>query len=200
MGALAATKEVYGRWRDRLAAFLDNDDPLAAIANSGSFLVWSNQPFYPIYVWFLVGSEAWPSLLTWLSTPFFVSVAIVGRRHPLGSRMMFVIAGVINTMLSTKAFGTDTSVGWFLLPCFIIATTFFRSSEWKVAAALSLMTALASLLVLHLGAPLHVYGKAHARALSHLNIWSVTVLSAYLLFVAIRVRWRERHAGISLRG
>lgn len=188
MGAVTAIQRLYGRLRDTVDAFLANDDPLAAIANSGSFLVWSNQPFYPIYVWAIVGAEAWPSLLTWLSTPFFVSVAIVGRRHPLASRALFVTAGVINTLVSVKAFGTATAVGWFLVPCFVIAATFFRLSEWKVAVALCAATVLAGLLVPYLGAPLHLYNPAHARALSHLNLWSVVVLSAYLLYAAIRVR------------
>lgn len=192
MGAVAAGKDAYRGLRDRIAAFLANDDPLAAIANTGAFLVWSNQPFYPIYVWFLVGNEAWPSLLTWLSTPFFYAVAIVGRAHPIASRVLFVVAGVLNTLLSVKAFGTTTSVGWFLLPCFIIAATFFRAGEWRVAVPLSVATALASLAVTHLGPPLHAYSGAQATALSHLNLWSVSVLSAYLLFAAIRVRWQDR--------
>ena len=192
MGAVATGKRLYVGLRDKTAAFLANDDPLAAIANTGAFLVWSNQPFYPLYVWFLVGSEAWPSLLTWLSTPFFFAVAIVGRTHPLASRILFVVAGVLNTLLSVKAFGTATSVGWFLLPCFVIAATFFRADEWKVATVLSSATALAAFCMPHLGAPLHVYKMAYAKALSHLNIWSVSVLSAYLLFAAARVRWQER--------
>ena len=192
MGAIAASKTFYRNLRDRLASFLANDDPLAAIANTGAFLVWSNQPFYPLYVWFLVGSDAWPSFLTWLSTPFFVAVARLGRTHPLGGRVLFVIAGVLNTLLSVKAFGPDTLVGWFLLPCFIIAATFFRVREWPVAFGLCVATALAALLVPHLGAPLHLYTAAQARSLSHLNLWSVGVLSAYLLFAAARVRWAAR--------
>lgn len=189
MGGVAASRDIYRRCRDGIAAFLANDDPLAAIANTGAFLVWSNQPFYPIYVWLLVGGEAWPSLLTWLSTPFFLAVAPVSRAHPLGSRALFVIAGVLNTLLSVKAFGVETSVGWFLIPCLILAATFFRASEWKVAGALSSLTVLAALSIRYLGAPLHDYSAAHARSLSHLNLWSVTALSAYLLYAAIRARW-----------
>lgn len=190
MGAVPASRDLYRRCRDWISAFLANDDPLAATANIGAFLVWSNQPFYPIYVWLLVGDEAWPSLLTWLSTPLFFGVAPLSRAHPMASRVLFVVAGILNTLLSVKAFGVETSVGWFLIPCFIIAATFFRASEWKVAAALSSLTALSALSIRHLGAPLHSYGVAHARSLSHLNRWSVIVLSAYLLFAAIRVRWR----------
>ena len=188
MDTIAAGKSVYCRCRDWVAAFLASDDPLAAAANTGAFIVWSNQPFYPIYVWLLVGNDAWPALLTWLSTPFFVAVAPVSRRRPLGSRVLFVVAGVLNTLLSVKAFGVATSVGWFLVPCLVLAATYFRVGEWKVAAGLIPLTALAALAIPHLGVPLHVYDPAQARSLSHLNLWSVTVLSAYLLYAAVRAR------------
>ncbi len=195
MGAVHATKAIYFGGRDKLRGFLANDDPLAAIANSGAFLVWSNQPFYPLYVWFLVGNAAWPSLLTWLSTPFFFAVAPVGRTHPLASRAQFVIAGVGNTLLSVKAFGTSTSVEYFLVPCAIIAATFFRLREWKIASALGLVTGCAAVAVFHLGPPLQVYDDKQSRALAHLNLWSAGVLSAYLIYAAVRARRPDRGAG-----
>ena len=129
MGVALACRDLYRKGRDWVGGFLANDDPLAAIANSGAFLVWSNQPFYPIYVWALVGRQAWPALLTWLSTPFFVGVALLGRTHPLASRGLFVVAGVVNTLISVKAFGSNTAVGWFLVPCLVIAATFFRAQR-----------------------------------------------------------------------
>ena len=194
-GLVAAGTSLYRRCRDGLSRFLANEDPLAAIANTGAFLVWSNQPFYPIYVALLVGwHEAWPSLLTWLSTPAFVGVAFVGRTHPLAARVLFVVAGVLNTLLSVKAFGLDTAVGWFLVPCLIIAATFFRASEWPVAVAMTGLTVAAGLIVRGLGAPLHVYTGDQARALAHLNLWSVTVLSLVLVYSAVRVRWTARAA------
>lgn len=192
MGAVAAGKTVYHRCRDWIAAYLANADPLAGIANFGAFLVWSNQPFYPIYVAWIVGRDAWPSLLTWLSTPFFYGVAIVGRAHPLASRVLFVLAGVANTLLSLKAFGVPSAVGWFLIPCLIIAATFFRAGEWKVAVTLFLATMLSALLINRLGAPLHTYTSAQYTSLSHLNVWSASVLSIYLLVSAVRVRWQAR--------
>ena len=188
-----SSRRLYRACRDRLNGYLGNPDPLAEIGNSGAFLVWSNQPFYPIYVAALVGmGNAWPSLLTWLSTPLFFSVPLVARRHPLGARVLFVVAGLANTLLSAKAFGPATEVAWFLVPCLIIALTFFRSAEWKIASALTILSAIAGLAVSHLGPPLHAFDAAQNTSLAHLNIWSVCALSAVLLFNAGRVRWRER--------
>lgn len=189
MGAWAAARSFHQSCRATLATYLANDDPLAAAANTGAFLVWSNQPFYPIYVGFLVGwHAAWPALITWLSTALFFSVPLLGRTHPLASRALFVAAGVGNTLLSTKAFGIESSVGWFLLSCAIIATTFFRVREWPVAVALTLGCAVAILIVHSLGAALYPYDATQLTALSHLNIYSVIVLSTYLLYAAIRAR------------
>lgn len=192
MKAVAACQALWRRIRTRTADYLANDDPYAAIANSGAFLVWGNQPFYPIYVWVLVGAEAWPALLTWLSTPFFVAVPLVARRSSIGGRVLFVVAGVANTLLSAKAFGLATDVAWFLLPCLIIAAGFFRRSEWTVAAALTLFVGLGAVALRGLGAPLHAYAPDKARSLAHLNLWSVTVLSLYLVYSAVRVRWEAR--------
>ena len=190
MGSL---KAFYRACRDRLGFYLGNPNPLAEIGNSGAFLVWSNQPFYPIYVAALVGTtNAWPSLLTWLSTPLFFSVPLIARRHPLAARALFVVAGLANTLLSAKAFGPATEVAWFLVPCLIIALTFFRAAEWAIASGLTILCALAGLAVGHLGAPLHAFDAAQNASLAHLNIWSVCALSAVLLFNAGRVRWRER--------
>ena len=188
VGIVAAARDLYRRCRDWTAAHLASDDPLAAAANTGAFIVWGNQPFYPLYVWLLVGRGAWPALLTWLSTPFFVAVAPVSRRHPLASRVLFVAAGVLNTLLSVKALGVATEVGWFLVPCAILAVGFFRAAEWRVGAALCATTALAALAVGHLGVPLHVYTPEQTRSLSHLNLWSLSVLSLYLLYAAGRAR------------
>ena len=192
MSALDATKHAYRALRGHLAHYIGNADPLAEIGNSGAFLVWSNQPLYPIYVAALVGTgEALPSFLTWLSTPLFFSVPLVARSHPVASRALFVMAGLANTLLSAKAFGAATDVGWFLVPCAIIAATFFRKAEWRSACGLLVLCGLAGLMVPHLGAPLHTYDAAKATSLAHLNIWSVFALSTYLLFSAARVRWRE---------
>ena len=188
MGAVVSARDALRNLKARSASYLFNADPLAAGANAGALLVWSSQPTYPIYVALLVGRQFWPSLLTWFSTPLFFCVPLVGRTHPLGSRALFVLAGIFNTLLSAKAFGSASGVGWFLVPCLIIATTFFRWSEWKFAGGLALLCAVAALLVRHAGAPLHTYSVADYRALTRLNMWSAAILSAYLIFVGVRAR------------
>ena len=190
MGALAGARTVYHRSRDWAAAYVANADPLAAASNAGAFLVWGSQPLYPVYVWALVGRDAWPAFLTWLSTPLFVAAPLVARQRSVGGRALFWGAGVANTLLSTKAFGIGTAVGCFLVPCLIIAAGFFRRSEWRVAAALAVLTGLAAMALPYLGASLVAYTTAQQTSLSHLNLWSVVVLTLYLVWGA----WRAHRA------
>jgi hypothetical protein len=55
------------RWA---AAYAANSDPRGASCDTIALLVASNQPFYPLYVYFSVSRQIAPILLTFLSTPF----------------------------------------------------------------------------------------------------------------------------------
>ena len=105
-----------------------------------------------------------------------------------------MFAGVANTLLSVKAFGVASGVGWFLLPCLLIAATFFRMAEWKISGALSLFTGLCALLLARLGPPLHAYTARQNVEFATLNHWCVGSLVAYLLFIAARQQLRMREA------
>jgi hypothetical protein len=162
-----------------VAAYAHADDPLAAATNFIALCVVSNQPFYPLYVWWVVGDDRWVSFLTFLSTPFFLAVPAVARRSSLAGRAMLPIVGIANTILSVKAFGSASGVELFLAPCAMIAGMALRSRERVVMLAV-IGLALAAFALLHdrLGVPLHVFSaQEYARFLS-LNAWSVAGLTA----------------------
>src|SRR5260221_5589344 len=54
------------RLYDVVAAYAHSDDPLAAATNIIALCVVGNQPFYPLYVWRLVGDDGWASFATFL--------------------------------------------------------------------------------------------------------------------------------------
>ena len=191
-GIWVTFKAVYHACRDRAAAHVRSPDRLAMLANTGATIIWTHLPFYPLLVWWLVGHPIWPSAVQALAWPFFLAVPYVSRRHPTASRALFVAAGVGNTLLCAKAFGVASGVGWFLLPCLLIAATFFRLGEWKVSGALSVATALCAPLLGRLGPPLHVYTEQQNVAFASLNHWSVAGLAAYLIFVAARRQLKMR--------
>ena len=192
MGVVAALRLGYTRVRDAAAVHVRSPDRLAMLANTGAAIVWTHLPAYPLLVWWLVGRPVWPAFLQFAVWPLFVAVPLLSRRHPTASRTLFVVAGVGNTLLCVKAFGTASAVGWFLLPCLIIAATFFRLAEWKVSGALSLATAACALVLPRLGAPLHAYTPSQNEAFASLNHWCVGCLAAYLVVIAARRQLQVR--------
>jgi hypothetical protein len=165
----------------RIAAYAAHDDPRAAAANLVALVVASNQPFYPVYIYFLVGPVVWPSVLTFLSTPFFLAVPAISRRWPALGRAMLPIVGIANTAIAAKAFGTESGVELFLFACLALGALLFRPAEriWTV-----FVTALAAFVYLFLharyGAPLHVYDPAEYAAFIRLNAMSVATLVLFI--------------------
>ncbi len=107
---------------------------MAKAAGTVAVIVASNQPFYPVYLHAIAGSAAWPAWLTLLSTPFFVAVPAVARRHSLAGRVLLPIAGVANTVLCVKLFGVASAVELFLFPRILLGAILFRPTERTIMA------------------------------------------------------------------
>lgn len=119
-----------------LAAYVAHDDPLVRAANVIALVVAGNQPFYPLYVYWLVGHDVVPTLSTFLSTPFFAAVPAISRRDSRWGRAVLVLAGMANTVMVTKILGPASGVGLFLLPCLLLAAAFFRPAERALSLGL----------------------------------------------------------------
>ena len=168
----------------RIGAYAHSDDPLAAASNAIALVVAFNQPFYPLYIRWLVGDDHGASLITFLSTPLFLAVPAVARRSSLAGRAMLPLVGILNTSASALALGAASGVELFLCPCAMIAGMSLRVSERLAMLGI-------------LGLTLGVFALLHARAVAastlfaaadysrflSLNVWSVAGLTA---FVALR--------------
>lgn len=99
-------------------------------------LAW-NQPFYPLYLWLIIGDPAWATLPAIVMTFAFAAVALLGRRASLGARIALPMLGIANTVLYLLLLGEASGVGLFLLPCAMLAATLFRWSERFVMVAIS---------------------------------------------------------------
>lgn len=119
-----------------LDAYVAHDDPLVRASNVVALVVAANQPFYPLYVQWVLGHDVAPSLMTLLSTPFFAAVPALARRNARAGRAVLVLAGMANTVLVTKLYGQASGVEIFLLPCMLIAAAFFRSTERALSLGL----------------------------------------------------------------
>ncbi len=163
-----------------IRAYAYSADPRIAAANAVALLVAFNQPFYPLYVAWLVG-DARPALFTFLSTPFFLAVPAVARRSPLAGRALLPLAGIGNTLISAKVFGVASGVEMFLAPCVVLAGLLFRSDERRVGFAL-MAIAFAAFAGLHAryGAPWTVYTAEQYAAFVPLNAVGAGGLMAFI--------------------
>ena len=142
----------------RLRKYVSNPDPMVKAAGTIAIVVPGNQPFYPLYLHAIAGVAAWPAWLTLVSTPFFVAVPAVARRHSLTGRALLPIAGVANTLLCVKLFGVASAVELFLFPCILLAAILFRLAERIVAAFVLLRPFIAYICPdRDLGAAAHVF-------------------------------------------
>ncbi|TAM98303.1 MAG: hypothetical protein EPN45_17845 [Rhizobiaceae bacterium] len=175
---------VHEIWR-RVIAYAAHDDPMVAACNLIALVVASNQPFYPFYVHWAVSDHIWPTFFIFLSTPFFLAVPAVARRSPTAGRALLPLAGIANTVLSTKVFGQASGVEIFLIPCALIAAIFFRPSERSIAFVL---IGLAMVVYLGLGGAygslVHFYSASEYGAFFRLNAMSAGTLTVFVGLVA----------------
>lgn len=166
------------QWRQAFRAYAAHADPLVAAGNLIALVVASSQPFYPLYVYWIVGREIEPTLFTFISTPFFLAVPALARRHPLAGRVLLPLAGILNTAMCAKLLGEASGVELFFLPCVLIAAMLFRPGE-RLATLCLLGLAFLIYFALHgrYGAPLHAYTDQEYTSFLRLHAFSVGVLS-----------------------
>ena len=126
----------------RYRNYVGDQDRLVETSNSIAMMVAASQPFYPLYVWWIVGADAWPALFTLLSTPLFLAVPALARANGMAGRALLPLAGIANTTLAAALLSPQAGAQLFLGPCLLIATMQFRRAErWAGFAIVALATA-----------------------------------------------------------
>lgn len=169
-----------------IAGYAAHPDPRPGIANTVALVIVSNQPFYPLYLYWAVSPAIAPSYVTFLSTPFFAAVPAVMRRSRLLGRGLLLATGIGNTLLCRSAFGPASGVDVFLFPCLMLALMLFRRPERACALGFAALAFIAYLLPAELlGTPLQHYEPSEYEALQHLNFLSAASLTVLIgwLFV-----------------
>lgn len=165
-------------------ALAQHEDPLTASCNRVALLLAVNTPFYPLYLWFILGRAGWPwLLLSAMSLPFFAATPWIGRRSGLAGRVWLCTCASTNTAWVTWLLGPPAGVALFFLPCLVLAVLAFRATELLPRM---LLTALPFALYLGLGwapaAPV-IYSAAAYAGLLKLNTVSVAALSVVLPYL-----------------
>jgi hypothetical protein len=173
-------------------AYFDGTTPRSAIAASVAFIVVSNQPFYPFYLYLLLGGRAWPALLTWFSAPLFAAVPHVARGNEARGGALLVTAGMANTTLCTVAMGPASGVELFYLPCLALALLLFTDRTRHLAVAATLIAVAVAMGVVRLAgaeglAPITADELASLR---RINAFSVCGLLAVMAYLSRRLWWR----------
>ena len=165
-------------------ASLPDRDPLTAAVVSVAWLVVFNKPFYPLYVWGLVGAEsARTSLVTLIAMPLYAALPFASRKAPFAARAALPVIGALDTLLTWATFSRASGGALFLIPCLMLASLSFRTDEvWTTRAEIAFVFVAFLAAVYGLGTPLEPVGDA-ARLLS-LNLFSAASLSAF-----IGLRW-----------
>ena len=167
-------------------------DPLTQATVTVAWVIVLNKPFYPLYVWWLVGSGVQASMGTLVSVPFFLFVLYLARGWPLAARVGLPLAGTLDTVFETKLFGYGSGTELFLAPCImLVALSFHAEEKWwqRGMAAMIFLVFFAS----HdrLGGALHVWPSAELGTLFSINAFAVASLMA---FIAIRYAGIRRDA------
>lgn len=183
---LAATMDALRR----LWAYFDAPTPRGSIAASVSFIIVSNQPFYPLYLYLLLGGRAWPSLLSWLSGPIFAAVPYLLRQGEARGAAALMVAGIGNTALCTAALGPASGVELFYLPCLVLPLLTLAGRERLIGlgatvAAIVLLMALVRLVGFE---GLVAISAEETATLQRINAFSVTGLTCVMAFLARRLR------------
>lgn len=109
--------------------YIAHDDPFVAAANFLAVVIGWNQPFYPLYLWVILGDAAWVAAADALSAIAFLAVPAVTRRWPLMGRAILPVLAVANTVICSVLLGERSGVGLFLLPSAMLASMLFRWHE-----------------------------------------------------------------------
>jgi hypothetical protein len=156
-------------------------DPRVDACRTVAWLIASNKPVYPLYVWWFVGSGVQASWLTALSLPIWLLFGWFGPRFPLGLRIGIPLVGAVDTVLATKLFGAASLTELFFAPCALLAIVSFRADEARITRGL-IGALFVVFLALHgrYGAPLHVWSDAELASLANINALAVASLTAFL--------------------
>ncbi|WP_430244689.1 hypothetical protein [Neorhizobium sp. DAR64861/K0K2] len=170
-------------------------DPLTQATVTIAWVIVFNKPFYPVYVWYLVGNGVAASCATLLAAPLFLAIPFIARQSPFMARLALPIVGTLDTLFETKLFGHGSGTALFFGACFMLsALSFFAQEKWWQRSMAAFVFAVFLFSQYLLGPPLRVWSDPDLAILLRLNMFSVACLMAFIAirYAGLETR-RERH-------
>lgn len=156
-------------------------DPLTQATVTIAWVICLNKPFYPVYVWYLVGDGVVASLGSVLAAPVFLAIPFIARHSPVIARISLPIVGALDTLFETRLFGQSSGTELFFGACIMLAAVSFRREEkWIQRCVAALVFAIFLLSRQAGGPPFHAWSDADLAVLLDLNIFAVACLMALI--------------------
>jgi hypothetical protein len=124
------------RW---LRAYMASDDPRVSASNTIAMVLAWNQPYYPLYLWWIVGRDAWIGIPDAFSGLLFFAIPAIASRSALLGRVALVVFSVANVVFVSLMLGAAAGVQLLYLPCGMLAAILFG---WRERFVMLAMTAL----------------------------------------------------------
>lgn len=166
----------------KLAAHADS---LTEASNTIALVLASNTPFYPLYLYFILGRAGLPWLLfAAASFPFFCLTLWIARRNSIAGRIWLSVAATLNSAYVTWLLGEASSTALFLIPCISLAVlSFGRRERLPMLVCTALPFILFYFLQGHFPPPPARYSASAYHSLLILNEVSVASISAILAYI-----------------
>ncbi len=114
------------RW---LRAYTRSDDPYVSACNTIAMVIAWNQPYYPLYLLWIVGRDAWVGIPDAFSGLLFFAIPAIARRSALLGRIAMVVFSVANVAFCSMMLGEAAGVQLLYLPCGMLAAMLFPWRE-----------------------------------------------------------------------
>lgn len=159
-------------------------DPLTQATVTIAWVICLNKPFYPVYVWYLVGDGFVASLGSLLAAPVFLAIPFMASHSPIIARISLPLVGALDTFFETRLFGQSSGTELFFGACIMLVAVSFRAEEKWTQRSLAALVFAIFLLSRHTGGPpLHDWSDADLAIFLDLNVFAAACLMA---FIAIR--------------
>lgn len=170
-----------------LARYAAHEDPLVAAGNFVALVLAWNQPFYPLYLWFIIGSKAWVEVPDVLSGFLFFAIPAIARRNALLGRVLLSVFGIANVLVVWWMLGDGAGLWLLLFPCGMLAALLFTWRERWVMLGLALLPLVAWLALWgRLGPPPVSLSIEEMASITTMNAVSAFALLAFFGWVFLR--------------
>lgn len=152
-------------------------DPRAGATVTIAWVIMANKPFYPFYVWWLVGDGVGMSAITLAAIPLFLTIPLIARKSPFSARLALPMIGTVDTVCESIVFGRASATLLFLAPCMALTLVSFQPVEkwWQRGLACFIFVCFA-ICWWKLKEPVFPWTTDQIAILSSINVFAVAGL------------------------